>query len=173
MTWLILASCVVLVVALVVRRQAHTRADALGLPGSLVYRDEGGGRDELFVSAAHQLAGRPDYILNEGGELMPVERKSRPLARSGPYAGEVLQLAAYGLLLEERFRKPVRHGQLQYLNGSLDIPLDAALRGRLLATLEAMRKAEARGDAPRSHNSPARCLGCGFRKVCRDSLAPE
>jgi CRISPR-associated exonuclease Cas4 len=62
---------------------------------------------------------------------------------------------------------------LQYPNRSLDIPFDAALRTRLLDTLAAMRKAEAAGDAPRSNNSQARCRGCGFRKVCRDSLAPD
>lgn len=171
MIWLILASLALLAFALLLRRQARRSADNLGLPGELVYRDAG--REELFVSIAHGLAGRPDYILNEGGALVPVERKSRQLSPSGPYEGEVLQLAAYALLLEERFQKPVRRGRLQYANRSLDIPFDAALRTRLQDTLAAMRKAEAAGDALRSHNSQARCRGCGFRKVCRDSLAPD
>ena len=71
MTWLVLASLALLVVALVLGRRARSSADALGLAGDLVYRDTGV-CDELLVSDAHGLAGRPDYILRAGGEFIYV-----------------------------------------------------------------------------------------------------
>ena len=117
MSWLILASLALLALALLFRRYAKRRAEDLGLPGEVVYSDTG--RDILFVSDTHGLAGRPDYILKDGGEMVPLERKSRQVSPSGPYEGEVLQLAAYGLLVEERFGKPVLRGLLQYPNRSI------------------------------------------------------
>src|ERR1039457_6600391 len=75
--------------------------------------------DEVLVSHRHGLTGKPDYISREGEELIPVEQKSRVISSAGPYEGEILQLAAYCLLVEGRFGKPVRRGQLLYQNRSM------------------------------------------------------
>ena len=85
--------------------------------------------------------------------------------------GEILQLAAYCLLVEGRFGKPVRRGQLLYQNRSMDVLFDEQLRARLLDAVAELKSAEVMSNVPRSHNSPARCRGCGFRQACRDSLA--
>jgi CRISPR-associated exonuclease Cas4 len=169
MTWLILASLVILALAVLLRRHARLSSASLGLPGELLYRDDDG-NDELLVSDTHGLVGKPDYIRKESGELVPVERKSRKVTGSGPYEGEVLQLAAYCLLVEERFGKTIKRGQLQYQNRSLEIPFDADLRARLLRSLNSIRAAEAASDISRSHNNPAKCRSCGFRQSCPDSL---
>ena len=54
----------------------------------------------LLRSERYGLTGRPDYILERGGEIIPVEVKSgrKP---PGPLFSHVLQVAAYCLLLEE------------------------------------------------------------------------
>jgi CRISPR-associated exonuclease Cas4 len=115
--------------------------------GEVVYSDRGAG-DEVLVSHVHGLSGKPDYILSRGEELIPVERKSRSVSAAGAYEGEILQLAAYCLLVEERFGKPVRHGQLAYQNRSLEIVFGDELRGKLLDTVRAVNRAEAAGDVP-------------------------
>ena len=97
--------------------------------------------------------------------------RSRVISAVGAYEGEILQLAAYCLLVEERFGKPVRRGQFLYQNRSLEVPFYDELRARLLDTVAELKSADAMSDVPRSHNSPARCRGCGFRQACRDSLA--
>ena len=81
-----------------------------------------------------------------GGQLIPVERKSRQLG-SGAYEGELLQLAAYCLLVEERFGKPILTGQLQYSDRFVDVPFDGDLRAKLLAALEAVRAANSVEDS--------------------------
>jgi len=171
MIWLVGCSIAVLIIAFYLRHHAKERVTALGLSGEAVYWD-GGTDNEVFVSHAHGLTGKPDYILKISGYLVPVERKSRHVSVAGPHEGEILQLAAYCLLVEERFRRRVQRGQLQYPNRSFAISFNDQLRSKLLEALRALREADAVGDVPRSHNSPARCRGCGFKAVCKDSLAP-
>lgn len=171
MIWLLLTlSTAILVLALLVRRYAVRRLAALGLAGEVIYSDNEA-VDEVLVSHRHRLTGKPDYISREGEELIPVERKSRSVSATGAYEGEILQLAAYCLLVEERFGKPVRRGKILYQNRSLEIPFDDQLRGRLLDSVAELKSAEVMSDVARSHHSLARCRGCGFRQDCRDSLA--
>jgi CRISPR-associated exonuclease Cas4 len=160
----------ILVLAFTLRRHAIKRLAALGLAGEVIYSD-GGVEDEVLVSHRHGLTGKPDYIRMDGEELIPVERKSRSASAAGAYEGEILQLAAYCLLVEERFGKPVRRGQLLFENRSLEVPFDDQLRARLLNAVAELKSAEGMADVARSHGSPARCRGCGFRQGCRDSLA--
>ena len=171
MTWLILgASASILVLAFFLRRHARKRLAAQGLAGEVIYSDYGA-VDEVLVSHRHGLTGKPDYIRKEGEELIPVERKSRTISAASAHEGEILQLAAYCLLVEERFGKRVQRGQLLYQNRSVEIPFDDQLRGRLHDAVAELKSAEVMSDVARSHNSPARCRGCGFRQACRDSLA--
>ena len=171
MTWpLLAASMAVLFVAIMLRRHAQKRLAALGVAGEVVYSDDGT-VDDVLVSHSHGLTGKPDYIRSEGEELIPVERKSRRISAPRAYEGEILQLAAYCLLVEERFGKPVHRGQLLYQNRSLEIAFDDRLRSRLLDAVAELKSAQGMSDVVRSHNSPSRCRGCGFRQTCRDSLA--
>ena len=112
MTWLLLAaSTAILALAFLLRRHASKRLVGLDVTGEVVYRDDGA-VVEVLVSHLHGLTGKPDYIQRDGEELIPVERKSRIISPAGAYEGEILQLAAYCLLVEERFGKPVRRGHL-------------------------------------------------------------
>ena len=171
MTWLLLTlSTAILFLALLLRRHAVKRLAALALAGEVIYSDNDE-VDEVLVSHRHGLTGKPDYISREGEELIPVERKSRSVSATGASEGEILQLAAYCLLVEERFGKPVLRGQLLYQNRSMEVLFDDQLRARLLSAIAELKSAEVMADVARSHNSPARCRGCGFRQTCRDSLA--
>jgi CRISPR-associated exonuclease Cas4 len=168
MTPLIITSIIALLAGCALWLFARKRAENLDLPGDLVYVDDDD--DKLLVSDHFGLTGRPDYILKAEGEFIPVERKSRNISRSGPYAGEVLQLAAYCLLVEEKYQRPVHHGRLQYLNRSVDVPFDLLLRERLMMALDALDNATSLRDVPPSHSNPARCRACGFRERCDQAL---
>jgi CRISPR-associated exonuclease Cas4 len=173
MIWLILVvSTVILAIGFLLRLHAQRTLAAFNMTGEVVYSDRVAD-GEVLVSHVHGLSGKPDYILSPGEELIPVERKSRHVSAAGAYEGEILQLAAHCLLVEERFGKAVRRGQLMYQNRSLEIVFDDELRGKIFDAVKALKSAESVGDVARSHNNPARCRGCGFRQVCRDSLAPE
>ena len=68
---------------------------------------------------------------------------------------------------------PVRLGQLLYENRSWEVKFDDELRRKLLNAIALLKSAEVMTDVPRNHKSAARCRGCGFRRDCRDSLAPR
>jgi CRISPR-associated exonuclease Cas4 len=171
MTALLIASTMFVALGVLVRASAKSRGGAFDLSDEILYTDAGRSTADLLVSDRYQLIGRPDYILEEGGELIPVERKDRMLTHSGPHESERLQLAAYCLLLEEREGRPMHRGRLQYQNTSLDITFDEALRRKLLTTLAAIQASADLVDVRRSHPSPARCRTCAFRMQCTESLA--
>lgn len=167
--WLVLVALCLSLLAAAMRLIANRRLAGLDLSGDVVYSDASE-FCEILVSDRHGLTGRPDYILKVDDELIPVERKTRARMGRSPQDGEILQLAAYCLLVEERFAKAVSRGQLQYADGSLDIPFDDALRTQLQLALVALRGAQGLSDVSRSHNSAARCRACGVRMTCGQAL---
>jgi len=143
-----------------------------GLPaGRVVAADVGPWRrlDRPLVSRRYGLTGRPDYVVADGADLIPVEVKSAR-APARPYASHVLQLAAYCLLVAETSGRRPPYGILRYADRTFQIPYTQELEERLLEVLEAMREDLAAGDAPRRHQDPRRCAACGYREVCEEAL---
>ena len=168
---LIIAIAAVVGVMLLLRSRAVRRRT--GLPaGSVVYSDTGAWRrcERPLFSHRHGLSGRPDYLVEVEGSIIPVEVKSgrRPVV---PYRSHLLQLAAYCLLVEETRGQPPPYGLLCYSDGPVRVDYAPQLRAELLAVLEEMRRARLSGDASRSHHEPARCRRCGYRHVCDQRLA--
>lgn len=160
--------------AIVLLRQSRrARADS-GLPqGRVVYVDSRAWRKppEPLRAPTYGLVGRPDYLLRQGRSTIPVESKPMRHAET-PYPADVLQLAAYCLLIEETAGRPPPYGLLVYSERTFEIPFDAGLRQTLLNTLAEMRRAEKRSNVRRNHDQPARCERCGMRPHCgREALA--
>ncbi|MGD2177025.1 MAG: hypothetical protein PVG71_04305, partial [Anaerolineae bacterium] len=87
----ILVALALLLLGLARRGRAHS-----GLPeGRMIYTDTGGRRrpDRPLFSDRLLLTGKPDYLVDSGDDVIPVEVKSRR-APDQPYASHVLQLAA-------------------------------------------------------------------------------
>ncbi len=149
------------------RGRAHS-----GLPqGRVVYADTGGwGRLERpLFSHALRLTGKPDYLVADGGEVIPVEVKSSR-APARPYSSHVLQLAAYCLLVEECYGRRPPYGIIKYADHAFEMDYTPELEDELLETLDCMRADLAAEDAPRSHNEPRRCRACGYRQHCNQRL---
>ncbi|MCZ2120790.1 MAG: PD-(D/E)XK nuclease family protein, partial [Anaerolineales bacterium] len=83
--------------------QSNRQRKSAGLPGGrVVYTDtHGWGKVEkpLFY-AALDLTGKPDYLIEKNGQLIPVEVKSGR-APEAPYDSHIFQLASYCLLVEK------------------------------------------------------------------------
>jgi CRISPR-associated exonuclease Cas4 len=149
------------------RRQAAT-----GLPRAEVLAQDterGELPTEALVSHRHRLAGRPDYLLRVGGATVPVEVKPRRRA-AAPYSGDLLQLAAYCLLVEETTGVAPPYGILRYAHCSWRLPYDAAARDGVLAALSALGRDARAADVARSHEEPRRCAACAVRAACDQRL---
>lgn len=144
-----------------------------GLPtGRLVYLDHQDWQEPPAPLQAprYGLVGRPDYLVRQGRTLIPVELKPSRQA-STPYEADILQLAAYCLLVEETTGVRPPHGLLRYANGTFEIPFNEDLREELLDLLEEMRAAEEEGEQFRSHDQPVRCAACAMREHCGEALS--
>jgi CRISPR-associated exonuclease Cas4 len=162
---LILVALVLLAGAALLRRRS-------GLPwGRVTADDVGAGRalQRPLVSRRYGLTGKPDYLLERGGVSIPVEVKPGRRALA-PYDSDLMQLAAYCLLVEESTGQPPPYGLLRYAEASFRLSYTPAVRERLLAILDEMQDLLEADDAARSHDDPRRCAGCGFRASCEASL---
>ena len=168
-----LACCLIgtLVIAYLVWRRGHTIRSETGLPaGEVVYSDTWQ-REHCppLYSSQYRLSGKPDYIVRQGNEIIPVELKPRRRAPE-PYASDVMQLAAYCLLVEESYGQRPSYGLLRYRERTFRIPFDQDLHDDILDVLEQMRACVSRQAVPRSHDHPVRCRYCGQREACDQAL---
>jgi CRISPR-associated exonuclease Cas4 len=141
-----------------------------GLPGGrVIYADTStwGKVEKPLYDPVLGLTGKPDYLVERGDEIIPVEVKSRQVDQA-PYDAHIYQLGAYCMLVEHVYGKRPRYGILHYTNRTFAIDytpeLEAAVR-QVMTAMQAQRK-----EAARSHESPQRCNRCGFRSICDQAL---
>ncbi len=169
MLWLVLA---LLGIAGLLLLLANRKQQAAGLPaGTVIYTDMGE-RDSAkpLYDATLNLAGKPDYLIRQAGEDIPVEVKTSRTPEQ-PYESHVLQLAAYAWLVEKTSGKRPPYGVVSYPEKSFKVPYTAALEQQLVAAVQAMRQLENQPLPPAcSHNEPRRCRFCGYRSHCDGKL---
>ncbi len=170
-TWLAFALLLVLAGLLLwAGRQERART---GLPaGRVVSSDTGAWKTaaQSMVASAQRLVGKPDYVVESGGRMVPIEVKLRP-APDEPYPSHVMQLAAYCMLVEATYGRRPTHGLIHYSDRTFAIDYTRELEAELLDVLGDMRDALICDGADRSHEQPARCRGCGYLSQCDQGLA--
>ncbi len=107
---------VVFLLALLVWAHACRRILQSGVSGRVVYQDTDRRRaiERPLVSFRYGLNGKPDYLVQPAGGLIPVELKSRGCPPSGPHVSEAAQLTAYCVLVEDSLGETPSHGIIQY-----------------------------------------------------------
>lgn len=151
---------------------ARRQQQAAGLPeGQLIYADTRGWLPvkEPLYDPNLGLTGRPDYLVQQGEQVIPVEVKTSRTPQK-PYDTHIYQLAAYCLLVKHAYAVRPRYGILHYPHRTYRIDFTRELEEAVITLLENMHTHEHHEDLPRSHASPARCRGCGFRSVCDQRL---
>jgi len=145
-----------------------------GLPWAPVIAQDTNGRAlEKPLFARHiGLTGKPDYLLDIHGSTIPIEIKpGRRAAR--PYESDLMQLAAYCLLVEETSGAAPPYGLLRYAERTFRLNYTPQVRNELLALLDEMRATLQETDCARSHDDAWRCRGCGFFEQCEDALEAD
>ncbi len=145
---------------------------ATGIPWAPILSDDaqmGHAPARTLVSRRYNLSGKPDYIIERHGRQIPIEVKPSRNAPQ-PYQSDLMQLAAYCLLIEETTGQAPPYGILRYAEQSFRLRYTPALRSELLAILEEMQAAREAEDVEPNHDQPQRCVHCGLRHVCDDAL---
>lgn len=146
---------------------ARARRRAAGLPaGALRYSDTGakGHSPQPLYAERYGLSGRPDYLLQNGKQVIPVEIKTGH-APPAPYHSHVLQLGAYCLLVEETYGRPA-YGVIRYPERAFRVEYTPELRAEVLQTLDAMRAMLDQTTPPQFPERRAACRHCGYREDC-------
>ena len=172
MPWLIL-TLVLAAAGLSLLWLSRRQRGSAGLPeGRVVYADTEAWRrnERSLFSARHRLTGKPDYLVQDRGRMVPVEVKPGRTALT-PYEGDVLQLAAYCLLVEEQYGTRPAFGYLKYSQTVFRIEYSDTLRQALLKQLQSMRQQRQAKEVAPSHWEPQRCQRCGHRGTCARRLS--
>lgn len=149
------------------QREFEIKRKEMNLSKKIAY--VGNDVSRLFRSDRFGLTGRPDYILEDGDELIPVELKSGRQPK-GPLFSHIVQLAAYCLILNEQGERKVSRGLLKYGDVEFDIDFDVGLREIVIDKLGEMRAALQTGEVHRNHNRPGKCQSCSRRDKCPERL---
>ena len=145
-----------------------TKKPKLGVFGAqVIYSDETGGK--LLISEKYDLQGKPDYVFQTlfWGSYIPVELKSTKLKEEQllPNQGDLMQLAAYFLIVEDSYGRRAKHGRLIYKNRMFIIKNTRRLRRELKSYLKEMRKMIQTGKGEADPSFP-KCRNC----VCRGTV---
>lgn len=130
---------------------------------------------KVLYSNNFGIYGKPDYIVKERhrGKEVLVAVEVKPTRRSRSlYEGDRLQAVAYGLLVQENYPgKGASYARVSYAPGiSFKVDLSGSAINSLTDARSEILASRRSAVANRSHDQRARCLGCGFRSSCSQSL---
>ncbi|MFN8403749.1 MAG: CRISPR-associated protein Cas4 [Anaerolineales bacterium] len=153
--------------------QSNRQRSEAGLPGGrVIYTDTRGWSklEKPLFYAALELTGKPDYLVEQNGKVIPVEVKSGR-APEAPYDSHIYQLASYCLLVEKTYGKRPPYGIVHYEDKDFSVEYTHELEQSLLELITEMKRDGMKKEVARSHEQAARCKRCGFKSVCDQSLA--
>lgn len=131
---------------------------------------EGAYEDEVgWLSERLGLSGKADLVVVREEEVIPVDLKDSRQLQAPHFR---VQLAAYGLLMEEKYRRPALRGFLYSIPRrlALEVKFTPPLRRKVVETVREMA-ATVQGEAmPEGPSTRARCVACEFRRFCNDRL---
>jgi CRISPR-associated exonuclease Cas4 len=160
---------VIAVVLFIISSRQRRRA---GLPsGSVIYIDSsqwGKVEKPLYDPELH-LTGKPDYLVRQGSQVIPIEVKSGR-APQAPYDAHIYQLVAYCLLVEREYATRPSYGIIHYADKSFAIDYTTQLAEAVQAVIRQMQGKPSNSITDRSHQESKRCQHCGYRSVCDQSL---
>jgi CRISPR-associated exonuclease Cas4 len=162
----------ILLIAFILFVIAGRQRRAAGLPGGrIVYTDTRGWGvvEKPLYDAELGLTGKPDYLIAQNGNYIPVEVKTGRTPEA-PYDSHIFQVAAYCYLVQKTYGKRPTHGIIHYPNRDFAVDYTPKLESALKDMIADLRVDERRAEVPRSHDDPRRCRRCGFREVCDEKL---
>ena len=146
---------------------------SVGLPsGRVIFADHNqwGRVEKPLYDPTFNLTGKPDYLIEQGDVIIPVEVKSGR-GKTAPYDSHIYQLAAYCLLVEQSYGMRPPYGILHYSNQDIAVDYTPQLEQEIIDLLRDIRSQERRRNIGRSHHSSNRCRRCSYLAACDQALS--
>lgn len=174
----ILAGVILIIKIVFVRNIKKMNINLPFWPWILIYSDERNKNQKdtftskLLFDKKNKLSGKPDLIYKNifTKNIMPIELKSGKIGtQKKPRIGDLFQVIAYFIILENCLKKKPSYGYLIYSDYMFKIPNKRALRKKVLNALRNMRLILNNGCTsdfiPYEKNTQI-CQNC----ICRDSV---
>lgn len=138
----------------------------------LLYADDAGKKAKLLAAETEDahIVGRPDRVYKDvkKNEAIIVEDKSRKKPRF-LYDSHKMQLAAYVMMVEQKFDLPVSRALVRYSDGTIEVPVNDELREEVIEIISEMAHVVPE-ELFVNHNQPAKCRRCEYRNVCPQAM---
>ena len=115
-----------------------------------------------------KLKGIIDQVHVYGNEYVPFELKTGKMPQDGVWPSHRIQLAAYSLLLQEKFKKPVKEGFVHYLDSrqKRQIVMNPYMADEVKQLVEEIIALLKGKDIPDYCNNENKCMKCGLKQTC-------
>ncbi|MBW2965557.1 CRISPR-associated protein Cas4 [Candidatus Woesearchaeota archaeon] len=117
-----------------------------------------------------ELTGIIDRIEEYQTGSVPIELKTGSMPKQGVWPGHRIQIAAYALLLEEKFKQPIKEGFVHYLdqNEKRHIAINPFLKQEVKELKEKVRLLLNTPELPKINENSNKCKVCGLKDQCND-----
>ena len=122
------------------------------------------GSDEL------QLKGIIDRIEIYENGYVPIELKTGKMPKEGVWPGHRIQIAAYAMLLEEKFKTQIKEGFVSYLDAkeTRHIAINPFMKEEILNLIKEVQNLLKNHNLPNYCENRNKCTNCGLRDTCYD-----
>jgi CRISPR-associated exonuclease Cas4 len=134
----------------------------------VVYQDirEDGTLTRPLYARQYGLVGKPDWIIEENGSLIPIEDKPTSM---NLYPSHIGQLMAYCFLIEEVYGLKPPHGKIRLSDRIEKIVYNERAREEVIRILRRMREDLKKDTIHPNHPDKNRCLSCKYLDICGET----
>jgi len=115
-----------------------------------------------------QLKGIIDRIEIYDEGYVPIELKTGKMPKEGVWPGHRIQIAAYAMLIEEKFKTSVKEGFIQYLDAkeTRRISINPFMKQEIINLVKEVQDLLENKDIPNYCENRNKCTNCGLRETC-------
>ena len=115
-----------------------------------------------------RLKGIIDQVHVYENDYVPFELKTGKMPQDGVWPSHRIQLAAYSLLLQEKFQKPIKEGFVYYLDTKekRQISMNPFMKEEVRQIVDEVVALLESKELPDFCNNENKCRKCGLRKTC-------
>lgn len=126
---------------------------------------------ELRVESEElRLKGVVDQVHVYDDKYVPFELKTGKIPNDGVWPSHRVQVAAYSLLLQEHFKKPVREGFVFYLDAreKRNIAINPFMKEEIKKIVNEIIELLEKRDIPDFCSNQNKCIKCGVKQTCHN-----
>lgn len=117
-----------------------------------------------------QLRGIVDRIEVYEQSYVPVELKTGKMPKDGVWPGHRIQIAAYAMMIEEKFNTNVKEGFVNYLDAkeTRHIAINPFMRVEIINLVNEVQELLKSQSPPNYCENRNKCTNCGIKETCYD-----